>query len=74
MRTDAGEHLNESLCVSLGTLAFLVYRVNKDHHLRDSGIERQLFKVLGYLLHALMVYLLKCAHLAVNYIFGLGKE
>ena len=74
MRTDAGEHLDKSLRVGSRTFSLLVDRVYKYHHLRDGGIEGELFKVIRNLLDALMVYFIKSRNVTVNDVFGLRKE
>ena len=74
MRTDAGKHLNKSLCIRLGAFALFIYRVNEYHHLRNGCVERKLLKILRDLFNALVIDLFKRGNVVFHNVFGLGKE
>ena len=74
VRTDAGKHLNKSLCIRLGAFTLFIYRVNEYHHLRNSCVECKLFKILSDLFNALVVDLFKRGNIVFHNVFGFGKE
>ena len=74
MRTYAGKHLDQSLCIRSRTLASLVYLIYEDHHLADRGVVTKHLKVVCDLLDSLVVDLGKCAVILLGNVGWLGKE
>ena len=71
---DAGDHLDEALCVLSGAGAVLVDFVDEDHHLGNGSIEAQGLEVRSDLLDSLVVDLGQLAVIGIGDVLSLGEE